>query len=240
MSGQRLSVGIMIVALLIALIPSTYKMSMQVWHRLPGQPALDLLLNGELLSDDGFARIRSSRERALAFADDSQDAIELGLAETFESLMRDDISADRASELRQSSIRHLNQGLTKAPISYNGWYILALANFIENDIEAAAMAFEANMLLTPFAGHNLSSRLRLGMAMWNELSEAAQEQIKKEILFGVRFRPFALVKLAHEVGIEKEVRALLATAEDAQKLLERFGAVQLRYLREAAQAAAGG
>lgn len=235
MKRQRYAVALAMVLLLAALIPATYHMGKLVLLRLPGQPAMDLLLEGELLSAEGFERIRSSREAALAFAGESQDFIELGLAETFESLMREDISEERASELRQSGIAHLEAGLGRTPVSYSGWYALALARFVEEDIAGAAKAFEGTMLLTPYAAHNLSSRLRLGMALWPDLSEAAQEQLKREIIFAGRYKPFDLALLTLQTNLEQQVRGLLATAEDGPKLLERFGLVQLRLMREASR-----
>lgn len=232
MARAKLVYPILMVALVAALALSTFDMARLVLARMPGQPAVDRLLAGEDVSPEGFERIRRSREKALSIEPTAQDAVELGLAQTFEALTVEGLDEARQEELLRGAIAYLQSGLAEAPVSYNGWYALALAHFVLNDIPQAAQAFNAAMLLTPFAGHNLSSRLRLGMALWSDLSDEAQDQIEDEIIFAARFRPFELVALAMQTGLEREVRALLASVDDDSRLLERYGVVQLRLIRE--------
>lgn len=233
MNGRKIFFGLIIVALLLVLIPSTYRMAGWVWLRMPGQVAMDLLLDGQDLSIEGFERIRTSREDALAFDWNGQDAIELGLSNVFQTLLRDDLDEETTQSLRIASVEHLKAGLAAIPISYNGWHALALAQYLLDRPEASAQAFDAALQLTPFAGHNLTSRLQLGVALWGDLSDASKSQLEREIVFATRFRPLELVELAMRNNLDREIRSLIGRSPDRTQLLERYGRAQLSLIRRA-------
>ena len=92
---------------------------------LPGDPALALLLNGEVPAESGIGRIVRSREHALEWLANPAWRIDLGATRLTQALVADHEGGDPADLLHQAR-EQLRAGLSRSPADSVAWLWLAV------------------------------------------------------------------------------------------------------------------
>ncbi len=178
-----------------------------------GNPGLDKLRRGEMLTEAGLERVRRSRETALAWLDLPRARIDLGYLHLRRALLaneRGDLPEARA-ELEEA-VAAFVRGLSREPVDPYAWHELAYAHLYaarpERAVVALAMSYRTGRYVPPLA----PSRARLALVLWEGLAEDLRPWALRELTIAHRRDRETLETFARTLGLERRLRELLGLA----------------------------
>ncbi len=175
-----------------------------------GNPGLDKLRRGEMLTDAGLERVRRSREAALAWLDLPRAHVDLGYLHLRRALLaneRGDLPEARGELAR--AVAAFVRGLSREPVEPYAWHELAYAHLYaarpERAVAALAMSYRTGRYIPPLA----PSRARLALVLWEGLAEDLRPWALRDLVIAHRRDRETLEAFARALGLETRLAELL-------------------------------
>jgi tetratricopeptide (TPR) repeat protein len=207
---------VLAVALLVLAIP---RLGASL-DKLPGNPGIDLLSQGELLSQDTLKRVSDSRQAARRWLDEPSTDYDLGLAAYGASRLASDPSG-RTTLLREA-MTDFRASLRKWPANPYAWTYLALVHTDLGDATNAVAMLEASYDFGPFMPENAIMRSYVAIATWASLDEFARLLARDDFVQAMTRQPTAFVQLVVIAKVQDEARRALAATPDLLVQFEKM------------------
>ncbi len=180
--------------------------------KLPGDPGVDLLNQGQMLSADTLGRVLSSRQAAKQWLDEPSTDYDLGL--TFAAAA--DETADPISRARflLEAVKDFRASLRKSPANPYAWSYLAFVYTGLGDRANAVAMLEASYDFGPFMPEVAMMRSYAAIRNWDALDNFGRLLASDDFVQAMTRYPTAFVQLAVSAKFEKEARLALEASPD--------------------------
>ncbi|WP_085122788.1 hypothetical protein [Tistlia consotensis] len=178
---------------------------------LPGDPIADAIRIDGPVDAVELDRLVESRRAALAWIGEAALWQELGSAHYLraQALPLDEAQA-RLGELAAARDA-LTRALEARPLDSHGWMRLALVELLLLHRDAAARALETSIESAPAQRDQLDGRIRLGLLLWDRLSDAGHDLWQQQVRLRWRSDGAATGQLIKRLRNVPRFRAALAS-----------------------------
>ncbi len=180
--------------------------------KLPGDPGVDLLNQGQFLSADTLGRILSSRQAAQRWLDDPSTDYELGL--TFYGASRQTGDPISRARFLLEAVKDFRTSLRERPADPYAWGYIALAYTELGDSGNAVAMLQAAYDFGPFMPEIAMMRSYVAIRNWDALDNFARLLASDDFVQAMTRDPSSFVQLAVSAKFEKEARLALAASPD--------------------------
>jgi tetratricopeptide (TPR) repeat protein len=188
--------------------------------KLPGDPGIDLLNEGQFLAPDTLGRVLSSRQAAERWLDEPSTEYELGL--TFYGASRQTVDPISRARFLLEAVKDFRASVRKSPADPYAWAYLALAYTDLGDQANGVAMLEASYDFGPFMPEIAMMRSYVAIRSWASLDQFARLLAGDDFVQAMTRQPTAFVQLAVTSKFEKEARQALAATPDLLVQFEKM------------------